>query len=55
MTWVLFMWLASAPAVLQPVERFDSKAQCLTARREEINANVATGRGGGVAYVCLAD
>lgn len=55
MTWVLYMWLASAPSVLQPVDRFEAKAQCLTARREEVQRNMSVGLGGGVTYICLQD
>lgn len=53
MEWILFLWLARSPDVMVPVDGFNSRAECLTARREEINANVRNGLGGGATYVCL--
>ena len=51
--WVLFLWLSTNPAVLVPVEFFNSRAECLSARRAEITANLAAGSGGGATYVCM--
>lgn len=51
--WVLFLWLSTNPAVLVPVEFFNSRAECLSARRAEVTANLAAGYGGGATYVCL--
>lgn len=53
MEWVLFLWLSRSPDVLVPVGFFNAKAECLTAKREEINMNVRMGMGGGATYVCL--
>lgn len=55
MEWVLLMWLASAPNALFPAERFNSKAECLTAKRDEIAANMAIGLGRGATYFCDKD
>lgn len=51
--WVLFLWLSVNPNVLVPVEFFNSRAECLAARRAEVNANIKANRGGGATYVCL--
>lgn len=55
MEWILYMWLASAPAVLQPVGQYNSRAECLTARREEIGRNMQLRLGGGATYLCLRE
>lgn len=55
MEWVLLMWLASAPGTLYPAERFNSNAECLSAKRDEIASNMAAGLGGGATYLCQKD
>jgi hypothetical protein len=50
--WVLFLMLSAHPPTLVPVEFFNSKAECLTAKREEVNANIKLGLGGGATYIC---
>lgn len=53
MEWVLFLWLATSPDVLVPIDQFNSRAECNSAKRDEINANIRNGLGGGATYICL--
>jgi hypothetical protein len=50
MTWVLWLWLASSPGVLIPLEQFSDSRECLAAMSADIRANVRAGVGGGATY-----
>ena len=52
MTWVLWLWLASSPGVLIPLEQFSDRRECLAARAADISANLRAGVGGGATYFC---
>ena len=53
MNWVLMLWLASAPDVLTPVGWYATERECAAARRADVAANLAAGRGGGIRYECM--
>lgn len=50
--YILFMWLASAPNTLTPVDYYWSSDACWAAKSMEISANIRAGRGAGVTYIC---
>jgi len=52
MTWVLYLWLASSPSSLTPLEQFADRRECLAAMSADIRANVRAGVGGGATYFC---
>jgi hypothetical protein len=52
MTWILFLWLASSPSSLTPLQQFADRAECVAARTRDVRANVRAGMGGGATYFC---
>jgi hypothetical protein len=52
MTWILYLWLASSPASLTPLQQFSDRGDCVAARTRDILANVRAGLGGGATYFC---
>jgi hypothetical protein len=55
MTWVLLLWLASAPDVLTPIAQYATLRECAAARRAEVTANLAAGARGGIRYECMKE
>lgn len=54
MTWILFLWLAYSPDSLTPLERYDTKGQCLAALKADVQASLKPATNvGGATYVCL--
>ena len=52
--WVLFIMLSRGPNPgMVPLEYYATKAECIAARKREVDANIKLGLGGGATYVCL--
>jgi hypothetical protein len=49
---ILWMWLASSPNVSIPTSHHSTRAECIAARKREVQTNVALNLGGGATYWC---
>lgn len=49
---VLCLWLAISPATLTPLSWHADSAQCVRARKSDIDASLQAGARGGATYLC---